>query len=104
MNVKTRVVCAAMLMDDGEIVSGVRHFSPDMRRTLSKLYGSRRIKIFGWWLKKPYHLRVVEEGFIDSGGNFLSREDAFETAVSQNQLIRHSGSAGKPTLYSEDLY
>lgn len=26
-----RIVCAAMRMDDGLIVTGVRHYSPDMR-------------------------------------------------------------------------
>lgn len=33
-----RIVCAAMLMDDGVIVTGVRHYSPEMRVVLRKMY------------------------------------------------------------------
>lgn len=86
----SRLVSAAMLMDDGLIVPGVRHFSPDMRAVLKRIYGD------------GYHLKVKEQGFIDSMGNFLDREAAWNRAVETNQLFRHVSSLG--TLYSEHLY
>jgi hypothetical protein len=91
-----------MLMDDGYVVTGVRHTSPDMRATLRRLYGSRRLKLFGMWLIKPYHLRVKEQGFVDCFGVFLSREEAWEIAFNNGQIRQQTGSFG--TLFSEDLY
>ena len=85
-----RVVCAAMLMEDGLIVTGVRHFSPEMRLVLHRIYGD------------GYHLRVVEQGFVDQWGEFMNREDAWVVALSQGQVLKEVASAG--TLYSENLY
>jgi len=99
-----RVVCAAMLMDDGLIVPGVRHFSPEMRAVLHRIYGD------------GYHLRVREHGFIDTHGNFLSRKDAWIRADQNGQILLYDPS-GKgrvipqpanegthETLFSENLY
>jgi len=85
-----RIVSAAMLMDDDLIVPGVRHFSPDMRLVLDRIYG------------KGYHLRVKEQGFIDTHGNFLGREEAWERANQTGQILRDCGTTGK--LFSENLY
>lgn len=99
--VPRRIVCAAMLMDDGHIVTGVRHFSPDMRTTLKRMYGSG-IKVFGVWIRKPYHLRVKDDGFIDTHGNFLDRKTAWKHAEANGQILRAVSCSG--TLYSENLY
>src|SRR4051812_35728606 len=101
MNDTPRIVSAAMLMDDGMVVPGVRHFSPDMRETLRRIYGSG-IKVFGVWLKKPYHLRVQQQGFIDAEGAFLSREYAWSIAKENRQIVKQCSTPG--TLYSENLY
>lgn len=98
------VVSAAMLMDDGLIVTGVRHFSPDMRAVLNRIYG------------EGYHLRVKEQGFIDSHGNFLTREIAWIRADKNGQICLYDPS-GKgrlipqkanlgtiELLFSENLY
>jgi hypothetical protein len=85
-----RVACAAMKMEDGLIVPGARHYSPDMRAVLLRIYGEK------------YHLKVVEQGFIDTWGDFLTREEAWERAVEYGQIIRDCGCPG--TLYSENLY
>lgn len=89
-------------MDDGHIVTGVRHFSPDMRATLRRLYPRN------WFMRlfnaRPLaHLRVKEQGFVDQYGTFLSRETAYRVAIAQKQYHRYSGSTMKE-LYSEDLY
>lgn len=85
-----RIVSAAMLMDDGLIVPGVRHFSPDMRDVLHRIYG------------EGYHLRVKEQGFIDSRGRFLGREAAWYRAAINKQIREDVSVSG--TLFSENLY
>lgn len=104
-----------MLMDDGLIVTGVRHFSPDMRATLKRIYGSG-IKLFGMFIRKPYHLRVKEQGFIDARGKFLSREAAWKRADSHGQIFIYDpmgesrliplpkNQSEEGYLFSENLY
>ena len=84
------VVCAAMIMKDGLVVTGVRHFSPDMRLILHRVYGDK------------YHLQVKDQGFVDNKGEFLSREDAWKAADLAGQIRKEVSSPG--TLYSENLY
>jgi hypothetical protein len=84
------IVAAAMLMDDGDVVVGIRHFSPEMRKIMFKAYGEK------------YHLKVKEQGFVDQMGVFLSREDAWKIAEKEGQIRRKVSSDG--TLYSENLY
>lgn len=85
-----RIVSAAMLMDDGLIVPGVRHFSHEMRLILFRIYGD------------GYHRRVKEQGFIDTHGAFLGRELAWIRAEKTGQILRDCAPAG--TLFSENLY
>ncbi len=85
-----RIVCAAMLMDDGHVVVGIRHYSPDMRYIMSLAYGL------------SYHHRVKEQGFVDQWGKFYSREDAWIIAEKNGQILRQVSSPG--TLFSENLY
>ena len=104
MHLAKRVVCAAMLMKDGTIVTGVRHYSPEMRVILKKLYGEK------------YHLEVEKQGFVDQFGNFLSRGEAWKIARDQKQIIRPTGFevvgdqvyidelAPEGMLFSENLY
>lgn len=91
-DVPRRVVCAAMRMKDGLIVIGVRHFSPDMRATLARLYPGKR-----------YHLEVEEQGFINTHGEFLTREQAWVAAEANGQILRRCGGDGE-ILFSENLY
>lgn len=93
-----------MLMEDGLIVPGVRHFSPEMRIVLHRIYG------------EGYHKRVKEQGFIDTRGNFLSRNDAWIRADIHGQICLYDPSgkgrlipqpANQGTvsmLFSENLY
>ena len=84
------IVCAAMLMNDGVIVTGVRHFSPDMRIVMSRIYGD------------GYHLKVREQGFITTAYTFVNRKDAWVIAEAGGQIKRQCSTPG--TLYSENLY
>lgn len=84
------IVCAAMLMEDGRIVTGVRHFSTDVRSTLFGLYGS------------GYSRLVKEQGFLNSHGEFLNREEALVVAKQHGQIRRDCGTTRE--LYSENLY
>ena len=85
LDASARVVSAAMLMDDGLVVPGVRHFSPDMRAILRRIYGDK------------YHLRVKGQGFIDARGQFLSREEAWRVADRNGQIFLYDPS-GKGRL------
>lgn len=84
------IVCAAMKMDDGLIITGIRHFSPEMRTVMKRVYGM------------GYYLRVEEQGFVDRRGQFLSREEAWKVAESNGQIRFQVSTPG--TLYSESLY
>lgn len=84
------IVCAAMLMQDGLIVPGARHFSPDMRALLDRIYG------------QGYPRKVREQGFMDAKGVFLNREDAWKRAQELGQIKHEVSVPG--TLYSESLY
>jgi len=84
------IVCAAMLMEDGLVVPGIRHYSPDMRTALFGLYGV------------GYHLKVKEQGFVDNRGQFLNREDAWKVAEENGQIRYEVSRPG--TLFSENLY
>ena len=100
----SRIVCAAMLMHDGLIVPGVRHFSREMRLVLHRIYGT------------GYHLLVQQQGFINSNSKFLSREAAWNVADQHGQIFTYdpSGKGGlilsppnqveSKLLFSENLY
>ena len=92
MNDKTApwIVSAAMKMDDGLVVTGIRHYSPEMRLVLRRIYGD------------GYHLKVEDQGFVDQLGNYLTREEAWVIAK-QNGQIRYEVSV-PGTLFSENLY
>jgi hypothetical protein len=85
-----RIVSAAMKMSDGLIVPGVRHYSPEMRSVLYRIYGA------------GYHRQVVAQGFIDTHGNFLERDTAWKVAETTGQIREQVSVPG--TLYSENLY
>jgi hypothetical protein len=84
------VVCAAMLMLDGHVVTGVRHYSPEMRETLKLAYG------------EGYHKHVRMQGFVDQRGEFMNRLTAWQVAEAAGQIRYQVSTPGM--LYSENLY
>lgn len=88
------VVCAAVKLPDGFVVVGIRHFSPDMRASLAKMFGDdwhQTVKAAG-----------KEQGFVDQWGVFMDREEAWKVAEAANQIRFNVSCEG--TLYSENLY
>jgi hypothetical protein len=92
-----------MLMKDGLIVPGARHYSPEMRTVLRRIYGP------------DYKFQVREQGFIDAKGNFLSRVDAWRIADHYGQILEYDPQTQEKTLrpprqgdsqelFSEQLY
>lgn len=89
-NKKTqRIVCAAIKLRGGLIVTGVRHFCPVMIAQL------KRIKL---------KVTNCEQGFVDQWGNFLTREEAYPIAKRQDQFKGHHAGRKIGWLCSEDLY
>lgn len=93
-----RVVCAACRHPRAGVVLGVRHFDFHMHRAINLLNDG--LMAIG---QEPLDPEDWEEGFVDSKGEFLTREQAYMAAVALNQLIRQPwGSRGE--LFSENLY
>jgi len=91
MNLEPRVVCAAVKMKDGAVIVGIRHLSPDMRAVLRRIYGP------------DYKYMIVDQGFVNTWGDYLTREEAWVVAEANGQIRRRvGGDDGK--LFSENLY
>ena len=84
-----RIVCGAILFDEGDMLVGARHFDMVMHN-LAERYGINR-------------KRSHTQGFIDQRGNFLTRSEAWTVAKVADQIRRHRSTI-EGTLYSEDLY
>lgn len=92
-----RIVCAAIRAADGDVLLGIRHYSPDMHRQID----ARRDG------KKFTHRHDEDQGFVDQHGSYLSREEAFPVALAAGQIVRpHACGHGLdgPKLYSEGIY
>ena len=92
-----RVVCAAIRSSDGEVLLGIRHYSMDMHRQIAA-------RVDGW---KFLHRLDNDQGFVDQFGKFMSREEAFQVAMAEGQIMRPEACGqglDGPKLYSEGLY
>lgn len=88
-----RIVCAAILYENGTLIVSPRHFDTVAKNTIELLNPD-----WNYWRKMKH-----EQGFVDKFGEFHSRKSAWEIAYAANQIIRHcAGDAG--TLFSENLY
>jgi hypothetical protein len=96
-----RVVCAAIRAADGELLIGIRHYSTDMHRQIEK-------RVDG---EKFVNRLDEDQGFVDQYGKWMSREDAYEYAKWNGQIL-YPDACGKKVnaigtvdvLYSEGLY
>lgn len=83
------IVCAAIRLNDGRVVCGVRHFDELMRMVLED-FGGTKI------------LLGHEQGFVDNRYQFLGRNEAWEVAEAAGQIRGVPPHPG--CLFSEDLY
>lgn len=83
-----RIVCAANRLED-VVLLGVRHWDTHMRQMALRL---------GYTCNENW-----EQGFVDNQGAFLTREEAMDVAIEQNQIYRDIG-YWSDELYSEHLY
>ena len=92
-----RVVCAAIRAGDGDLLLGIRHYSPDMHKQIARRHDGAKFK----------NRLDEDQGFADQKGVWMSRSEAYEVAVSAGQLWRPEA-CGRgldgPKLYSEGLY
>lgn len=96
-----RVVCAANKVGD-TIILGLRHNDEFMQDAVSRLLAhlpsdekqERR---------KPF-FALQAQGFVTNRRRWVSREEAFQIASNQEQIVRKTGYDGNQTLYSEDVY
>ncbi len=88
-----RVVCAAIRAADGEVLIGLRHYSQDMHSQIDARRDGEKFK----------QRNDENQGFVDQWGEYMTREEAYEVATKQGQIIRRVGCEnGK--LFSENLY
>lgn len=88
-----RIVCAAILYENGTMIVSPRHFDMVAKKMIEQLNPD-----WSYWRKLKH-----EQGFVDKFGEFHSRESAWEIAYAADQIVRHcAGDAGK--LFSENLY
>jgi len=89
-----RIVAAANRWPDGVIVVGVRHADRIMA-SVARIAPHRS-------------LHHTEEGFVDSRGDFHSREAAWVIAYAANQILHRlpadTKTDGTHVLWSENLY
>jgi hypothetical protein len=90
-----RVVCAAITYN-GIIVLGARHGCRLMRETLKLIFGEKA--------QRESFFANATQGFVDQYNNFLTREEAYDIAEKQSQIIRECGNPDQRILYSEHLY
>ena len=86
-----RIVCAAIRAADGDVLIGIRHYSPDMHRQIEARIGGSKFK----------HRNGQDQGFVDQHGKYYTRAEAMDVTQRNGQL---PDMPGQVLLYSEDLY
>ena len=89
INLERRVVCAANRYKE-HIILGVRHWDTIMVKRAKEILGA------------DIHGAEWEQGFINTWGEFLTREEALKVAIHNNQMIREP--YNDTELFSENLY
>jgi hypothetical protein len=94
-----RVVCAACKSPWGDIILGVRHWDALMRAQFKQNYGGMDVE--------PNNM---VQGFANTWGEFLTRNEAWIVACANDQILRYVGNQSAMDfgvtgeLYSENLY
>lgn len=91
---RARILIAAVRAADGEVILGIRHYGPEIRRQMKARPDGD--KFCG-------HEPGVDQGFVDQFGHFYTRTEAYDLAVRKGQISPKSVHTGAE-LFSEDLY
>lgn len=89
-----RIVAAALLLADGRIICGVRHFDKIMRTTINGMSDGKPDKL----------LKGAVQGFVCNDYEFEGREASWLIALRAGQLDPDKATGQQGTLYSEDLW
>lgn len=92
-----RVVCAAIRASDGSLLLGIRHYSRDMYAQIDQRNDGVKFE----------NRCDEDQGFVDQYGVWMSREEAYQIALANGQIIRPDACGNGldgPKLYSEGLY
>lgn len=99
-----RVVCAANRNKNGDMILGARHWDMLMH-SAHKVY-MNQLDFIGKEVKDITDFK--EQGFINTWGEFLTRNQAWKVAEHNNQIINRVGGdmsdKGVGKLFSENLY
>lgn len=87
-----RIVCSAVLLPSGVMLTGVRHWDQVMISAVKLLLPTAL---------EPRDPQV--QGFLDRYGSFHTREEAWIIAFKAGQIIHRCG-GDNGVLYSENLY
>ena len=94
--VARRIVCAAVKMARNDrVVLGIRHGDDFMCDEIERME------------PEPWHVTEEDiQGFVDSSGVFLNRQEAWKVAEAAGQILKRCGAdtLGGGTLFSENLY
>lgn len=95
------IVCAACKHGD-LIIAGARHFDMVMHSQLTAIFN---VSDPEYDAKYKGFARYAEQGFIDQFGEFHTREQAWDIAADNHQMIKGNVPLRRGgTLFSEDLY
>lgn len=101
MELPERIVCAANKAH-GTIILGLRHNDEFMRDAVYAMFAGKtegeRSKLLHDFLD------TKAQGFVTNKRRWVSREEAYEIASNQHQVLRKTGGMGSTVLYSEDVY
>lgn len=103
LNLTRRIVCAAnKIKATGLIICSARHYDCVMHPVLALTKSSK---------DGIYRHIDIEEGFINTWGEFLTRKEAWVVAVHNDQILQLLGNQDESDmfrddvdLYSENLY
>ncbi len=104
INLERRVVCAANRNKNGDMILGARHWDGVMQQAY-RIYMNQ----LDFDEKEVKDLTdFKEQGFINTWGEFLTRNQAWKVAEHNNQIINRVGGdtsdKGVGKLFSENLY
>lgn len=88
-----RLVCAAVRAENGQILTGIRHYSGDM---LSHIMGNKSYEKFA-------NRSGDDQGFVDQYCRYYTRIEAWIIAEYNGQIIRRIPDRDG-ILFSENLY